>query len=1085
MRRRFGLPFLALFPALLLLAGCGDPTRPAPVPVIVISISPNNAGGARVEVPRNGSLEFAAGVTAGAVEWSLDGNLHPETGITPGAGNPGVVTLNVARHEVARELTITARSRHNSAVFSSVTVTLIAPDPDRVISVNIIGGNALVERGTSRRFNADVVVSGDAGDGVEWTVEGQILAPDITPTGITPDGFLTVNLLETGLLLTVTARSVFAPEVYDSVTVTVVNPGDGVESVRINPEFPPPVYRGGELEFTAAVDVSGFIVWDPNIPPDTVIWSVHGNRSSGTVMRNVPAGGLSATLVVADDESASELVVRVVSALDGSRYATATVTLAGAIVTQDIWIVGTMTGWAANFPTGAPMTATVGEAGTLFLWEGDVGTGYTFRFSLTDTTGWTDIWNGHWFAPPNPYASGGVTVSLDDNLNTMVRFETDTSPGATHATRNSWRIPHAGWYRLTVNPYSEPPTLRVERPVEVTGVAVTGPTVAAHGSADSVFTATVTGRNAPAQTVTWNVFGAAAFGTGIDADGVLTVAADETVGELTVRATSTVDDSRFGEATVRVTDIPPLPAATNILLDDYGMARWFWAPPSLEGYLSEFRLRLYRAETDAGPFTPAGAPVTVSPPAREHDLSGAMRAAGVGTYRFTVTVVSGDTDAFLDSEPSVPSGTRNVTRRLGVPNVWWVESGIARWVNPDGSGDYYFELFRYGNPVPVFSREVARVNLQNPGGPANQTVTTFDVAWAQASASVDGRYTFTVTALRNGALVLDAEPSGSPAPRDLNVMGHMGAYGTGLPARVWTMTEAGGRFLAGAANGRIARSTDGVTWTLASQGDSPTAVFGNNAVRGFAYGSGRFVAVGHAGRIAFSDDGGETWAAVESSAFGSTYILSVAYGNGMFVAGGDGGNVRHWSRTAAGSTWSGSGVTIMPGTARAIMAVLFDGSRFVAFNARHGAHAGSVNGITWTDIAPNINGTNRLVVGGAFGNGIFVVGVGEYHVWTPRGTFNAAGNSFNWEWSESHIVSRTNPAWSMMEGVSFGNDRFVVFGRHRRLSVSDDDGETWTRVSLADTGIGVYDAITAVIPLSGGRIVLAGDNGRLALITHP
>jgi len=70
------------------------------------------------------------------------------------------------------------------------------------------------------------------------------------------------------------------------------------------------------------------------------------------------------------------------------------------------------------------------------------------------------------------------------------------------------------------------------------------------------FTATVIGTNDPAQTVYWEVWevtGEKASGTSIDADGTLTVGSGETADSLIVRATSTVDNSKYGTATVTVT----------------------------------------------------------------------------------------------------------------------------------------------------------------------------------------------------------------------------------------------------------------------------------------------------------------------------------------------------------------------------------------------------------------------------------------------------------------------------------------------------------------------------------------------------
>jgi glucan-binding YG repeat protein len=77
------------------------------------------------------------------------------------------------------------------------------------------------------------------------------------------------------------------------------------------------------------------------------------------------------------------------------------------------------------------------------------------------------------------------------------------------------------------------------------------------------FTATVTGTNNPSQGVTWMVTGGGA-GTSINTSGQLTVSAAETASSLTVRATSTVDTSKYGTATVTLNAIPPTVTVTSV-----------------------------------------------------------------------------------------------------------------------------------------------------------------------------------------------------------------------------------------------------------------------------------------------------------------------------------------------------------------------------------------------------------------------------------------------------------------------------------------------------------------------------------------
>jgi len=86
----------------------------------------------------------------------------------------------------------------------------------------------------------------------------------------------------------------------------------------------------------------------------------------------------------------------------------------------------------------------------------------------------------------------------------------------------------------------------------VTDVTVSPSTTTVAKGANKTFTAAVTGQNDPAQTVTWSVTGGVT-GTAITSAGVLSVSANETTSTLTVKATSTVDTTKSGTATVTVT----------------------------------------------------------------------------------------------------------------------------------------------------------------------------------------------------------------------------------------------------------------------------------------------------------------------------------------------------------------------------------------------------------------------------------------------------------------------------------------------------------------------------------------------------
>jgi hypothetical protein len=88
----------------------------------------------------------------------------------------------------------------------------------------------------------------------------------------------------------------------------------------------------------------------------------------------------------------------------------------------------------------------------------------------------------------------------------------------------------------------------------VSNVTVSPLNVSVNRGGTQPFNATVDGTGDPAQTVTWNVEGGGA-GTNIAANGLLTVALNESAATLTVRATSTVDTGKSGIATVTVTGV--------------------------------------------------------------------------------------------------------------------------------------------------------------------------------------------------------------------------------------------------------------------------------------------------------------------------------------------------------------------------------------------------------------------------------------------------------------------------------------------------------------------------------------------------
>jgi len=96
----------------------------------------------------------------------------------------------------------------------------------------------------------------------------------------------------------------------------------------------------------------------------------------------------------------------------------------------------------------------------------------------------------------------------------------------------------------------------------VTSVTISPSSATVTKGENKTFSATVTGTNSPAQTVTWSIVETGKHAsTSISSAGVLTVASAESLTELTVKATSTMDTSKSGTATVTITAPAGTPGA--------------------------------------------------------------------------------------------------------------------------------------------------------------------------------------------------------------------------------------------------------------------------------------------------------------------------------------------------------------------------------------------------------------------------------------------------------------------------------------------------------------------------------------------
>lgn len=147
------------------------------------------------------------------------------------------------------------------------------------------------------------------------------------------------------------------------------------------------------------------------------------------------------------------------------------------------------------------------------------------------------------------------------------------------------------------------------------------------------------------------------------------------------------------------------------------------------------------------------------------------------------------------------------------------------------------------------------------------------------------------------------------------------------------------------ANGKIITSPDGVTWTARDSTTTQTLYAVNySGLSPSGSSSGTWTAVGVAGTVVTSTDGGLTWATVASGTtadlHGIAYGLSTATAAGVFVAVGDSGTVL---TSASGSAWA---PVATPVTAVGLKAVTY-GTQFVAVGTGGNSFV-STDAVTWT-----------------------------------------------------------------------------------------------------------------------------------------
>jgi hypothetical protein len=295
------------------------------------------------------------------------------------------------------------------------------------------------------------------------------------------------------------------------------------------------------------------------------------------------------------------------------------------------------------------------------------------------------------------------------------------------------------------------------------------------------------------------------------------------------------------------------------------------------------------------------------------------------------------------------------------------------------------------------------------------------------------------------------------------------AWGTNSCASIiWT----GSYYVMGGANGCIAVSTDGITWT-ANTGLSSTTWGTTTTVMGIAKnGSGVLCAIGTAsGRCATSPDG-VTWtyqAQLATTTWSASGVgNAIAFGNGVFCIVGNGAKC---ATSPDGITWTyRASLSTAWTTSFNGRAIIYDGTKFIAVGSGSKC-ATSPDGITWTNrtsLTTVFGGTNVNCI--AY-NGSVYVACGDL------GKVAYSSDATTWFLTTSLSSGTWGTVYPVNAIICVGSV-FVIVGNLSRCAESSD-GVTWTYQAAyfnnANTGNGICTTYNG-----SSQLVVGGLNGRVA-----
>jgi uncharacterized protein YjdB len=465
-------------------------------------------------VSRGGTLRFIA--TGRDIIWIVSSTRDGSGPVTSGTSiNNGVLIVSINETYTILYVIVTSSSSGQSE-YKEIRVATVT-------GVTVTPVNQSVAAGKSIQFNASVTGNNNPDNIVSWSVSSNPAGTGAVTQGtaINANGVLTVALRETFTTLFVKATSVVDPSISAAVPVTILIPT--VTSVTVSPSNQSTA-AGRTLQFNASV-------LGTNNPVNEVTWKVSSNAAGTGAVAQGTAINARGILTIAPGEKSTALYITATSIFDTSKSGSAVVSVIIPIVTS---------------VTVSPSNQSMAR-----------GTSVQFTASVSGSNNPSNAVT--WKVSSNSAGTGAVTSGTGINNNGLLTVSANETSAILYILATS----------VTDTTKSGSAVVSVIIPT-VTSVIISPSNQSVERGRTVQFTASVSGSNNPSNAVTRKVSssssgtGAVISGTSINANGLLTVSANETAATLYITATSTVDSTKSASAVVTV-NIPPVvtpPAVT-------------------------------------------------------------------------------------------------------------------------------------------------------------------------------------------------------------------------------------------------------------------------------------------------------------------------------------------------------------------------------------------------------------------------------------------------------------------------------------------------------------------------------------------